>query len=333
MVGIVANPASGRDIRRLISQASVFQISEKCGMVLRVLAGISSVGVRRAFMMPDASGLGARVQRSLDSTPPAGGWPEVAFLEIPIEDGPSDTSRAVEAMVEKGVGAIVVLGGDGTNRAATMSSGEVPLVPLSTGTNNVFPRTHEATIAGMAAGLVAGGRVSRADSTIRNKVLRIEVNGLERDLAVVEATICSERWIGSGAIWRPDSFRELYVAFAEPDAIGPSSIAGLVHPASRSEPFGLKIELKPNLTDGQVMAPIAPGLLAMFHLGKIEKLFPGQAHAITTTEGVIALDGERAIEFSGRDRIAIRLDLDGPMTIDIRRVMQKAAEDGLLRIH
>jgi len=42
-VGIVANPASGKDVRRLVARASVFDNQEKQAIVLRVLAGIASV--------------------------------------------------------------------------------------------------------------------------------------------------------------------------------------------------------------------------------------------------------------------------------------------------
>ena len=35
------------------------------------------------------------------------------------------------------------------------ASGSTPILPLSPGTNNVFPQVREATIAGLAAGLVA----------------------------------------------------------------------------------------------------------------------------------------------------------------------------------
>ena len=36
-VGIIANPASGRDIRRLVACASVFPVAEKCNMITRLL--------------------------------------------------------------------------------------------------------------------------------------------------------------------------------------------------------------------------------------------------------------------------------------------------------
>ena len=43
-------------------------------------------------------------------------------------------------MKEKGVAAIVVLGGDGTHRAVVMACGDVPIAGISTGTNNACPR-------------------------------------------------------------------------------------------------------------------------------------------------------------------------------------------------
>ena len=42
-VGIVANPASGKDVRRLVARASVFDNQEKQAIVKRALAGIFAV--------------------------------------------------------------------------------------------------------------------------------------------------------------------------------------------------------------------------------------------------------------------------------------------------
>ena len=113
---------------------------------------------------------------------------------MPVEDGPIDTVCAVERMVAREVSAIIVLGGDGTHRLVASACGEIPLMTLSTGTNNVFPEMREATIAGMAAGLIATGKVSTAEGTARNKVLRVEVDGHARGLAVVDVSVSSEWW-------------------------------------------------------------------------------------------------------------------------------------------
>ncbi len=44
LVGIIANPASGKDIRRLVAFGSVFGNQEKVRIVRRVLLGLAAVG-------------------------------------------------------------------------------------------------------------------------------------------------------------------------------------------------------------------------------------------------------------------------------------------------
>ena len=85
--------------------------------------------------------------------------PELVFLDMQVEDGPADTVQGAAQMAAAGAKAIVVLGGDGTQRLVAGACGEIPIMPLSTGTNNVFPESREATIAGLAAGLVATGKI------------------------------------------------------------------------------------------------------------------------------------------------------------------------------
>ena len=65
VAGIVANPASGRDIRRLTSTASVFPTAEKANMVVRLLGAFGRFGVDRVLMMPDITGISSLVVRAL----------------------------------------------------------------------------------------------------------------------------------------------------------------------------------------------------------------------------------------------------------------------------
>ena len=205
-VGIIANPAAGQDIRRLVAQASVFPIAEKCSMILRLLSALGASGVSEVYMMPDVGGIAARIGRALET--PEGVrplWPEVIFLDMPIEDGPADTLLAARRMVAAGVGAIIVLGGDGTHRLVARVSGDVPLTALSTGTNNVFPEVREATTAGLATALVATGQVPVKEVTRSNKVLQLAVNDTDRDLALVDVCVSTHPWTGSKAlfgVWR-----------------------------------------------------------------------------------------------------------------------------------
>src|ERR1700733_10397076 len=85
-VGVIANPASGRDIRRLTSHASVFPTSEKANMVVRLLAGLGVVGVERVLTLRDRTGVAALLLRAIDTHTALAGpqrWPQVEFLEQP----------------------------------------------------------------------------------------------------------------------------------------------------------------------------------------------------------------------------------------------------------
>jgi predicted polyphosphate/ATP-dependent NAD kinase len=44
-IGIIANPVSARDIRRVIANANNLQIADRVNIVLRVLASAASCGV------------------------------------------------------------------------------------------------------------------------------------------------------------------------------------------------------------------------------------------------------------------------------------------------
>jgi len=329
-VGIVANPASGRDVRRLVALGSVFPIAEKCNMIVRLLAALGSTGVERTLIAPDRGGITERLRRATDIGAPSELGTEAAFLDIPVEDGPIDTVRAIERMVDIGVGAILVLGGDGTQRLAARACGETPILALSTGTNNVFPEVREATIAGLAAGFVATGRVSTAEATVRNKTLWVELRGGRQDMAVVDVSICSDVWVGARAVWQPESINQIFVAFAEVDAIGLSSIAGLLRPVSRAEACGLRVDLAPIETARAILhAPIAPGLVAPVGIAAVSELRPGERQGVRLAQGVIALDGERELTFTANDQVTVRLERHGPLTIDVNKAMSAAVRKGL----
>jgi hypothetical protein len=342
----------------------VFPNAEKSAMVQRTLAALGAVGVDRVLSMTDLGGIAAGVLRAQQrSNHEAAGWPEVEFLDLPLTGTATDTTAAVTAMVERGVGAIVVLGGDGTNRVVAGACGDMPLVSLSTGTNNVFPELREATVAGLAAGLVATGRVAAGDVCRRNKVLVVDdlaasnhlaltkppsERGLanarrvgrgaaaadppagRRELALVDVAVTTHAAVAARAVWDAGTLRALYVTFAEPDAIGLSAIAGLLQPVGRDEPIGLALELVPAAGAGmRVRAPIGPGLVVDVGVERVTPMAPGERWPLPADAGTIALDGEREIEPNGT-RPTVRLELDGPRTIDVRRTLARAAEAGLL---
>lgn len=335
LVGVVANPISARDIRRLVANASSMQVADRANIVLRLLAALGAVGVREVVMMPDKGGVRSFVDRGLTRERNAGGdqWPQLRFLDMPVSSTVNDTLHAVRMMVDAGAGLIIVLGGDGTHRAVASRCDSVPIAGLSTGTNNAFPDYREPTITGLAAGLYVTGRVSREHACVPNKALRVDVNqGAQTEMALVDVAITSDRYVGARALWKPETFRELFVAFAEPHATGMSAIAGLLHPVGRRDSFGLQVRLgAAESCDRSLLAPIAPGLMSAVGIRDYARIEPGQSYRVRTAAGAIALDGEREIEFGDADTVFVNLTLDAFFTLDVEGVMAQAARDNLLQ--
>jgi predicted polyphosphate/ATP-dependent NAD kinase len=354
IVGVVANPLAGRDIRRLVTQASVFPTAEKANMIQRMLAAFGAVGVHRVLLGTDLGGISAAVLRAIERRAaragngqggngqggngqgaggPGGGgpgWPEVEFLDgQPIRQTAQDTVDAVRRMVTGGARVIVCLGGDGTARVAASAAGDVPLLALSTGTNNVFPAVREATIAGLAAGLVATGLVPADGATTRAKVLEVRV-GDRAETALVDVAVSTERHVGARAVWDPATVTQVFCAFAEPDAIGLSSILGQLAPVSRREPRGVAARLSVDAAR-QVLAPIAPGLVVPVGVADISWLLPGSVYPVEAEAGVIAVDGERELTFGAREVPVVTLREDGPRCVDVPAVLAASARLGLLR--
>ena len=235
-------------------------------------------------------------------------------------------------MEHRGVAAILVLGGDGTSRiVARHCARDIPLCTLSTGTNNAFPEMREATVAGIATGLVATGRIGD-EALRREKILRVGLNGdAHHDCALVDVALNSERFVGARALWRPREISEIVVSSARPDAVGLSPIAGLLDPTSRDAPHGLHIRLAPP-EDAEIVltVPLAPGLVVPIGVNEVNRIEPGASVELTAGVGSVALDGEREIEISAADEVEVRLDLAGPLTIDVSAAMREAARRGLL---
>jgi predicted polyphosphate/ATP-dependent NAD kinase len=331
-VGVVANPASGRDIRRLVAGASVFDNAEKGNMVYRFMVGLGAVGVERVLMMPAASGLYEGLQRTLHSHAfERHPLPELELVAMHLRHDARDTVEAVEKMRKQGVEAIAVLGGDGTNRVVASRCADTPICALSTGTNNAFPEMREATIAGLATGLVATGLVSNGVLR-REKILRVGLNGDPyHDCALVDVAVSSERFIGARALWKSGSVSELFVARTAPDAVGFSAVAGLLDPIPRHAHHGLHLRLtKPEDARLVLNVPLAPGLVVPVGVAESRRIEPGTAVPVKPGSGSIALDGEREIERGLADLVEVSLATEGPLTIDVTEVMSLAAQRGLL---
>ena len=237
LVGIIANPAASKDIRRLVAQGRVVPDWEKVNIVRRVMLGLQAVGANQILAMADSSNL---VRRAADDPTLA---IELEFVDQPPFYSEGDTVRAAAVMAESGVDCLITLGGDGTNRAAVAGTRNLPMVAISTGTNNVFPTMVEGTLAGLAAGLVAGGRLDLAEVSVSSKILNVYVDGELRDIALIDVALSKERFVASKAIWDMDTLFEVFLTRAEPASIGLSSIGARLEAVSLADEGGLRYSI------------------------------------------------------------------------------------------
>jgi predicted polyphosphate/ATP-dependent NAD kinase len=333
VVGIIANPVSARDIRRVIANATALQITDRANIVLRVLSCLKACGVNKVVMMPENGGIRHHVRRGIDraENQRTGEFPILKHLDWKISGTVSDSIRAARDMREMGVSAIIVLGGDGTHRAVVSACGDVPIAGISTGTNNAFPEHREPTITGLAVGLAVTEKVPAKFAFSGNKQLTVQV-GSQREIALVDVAIVTERYVGARALWRTDTFRELFVTFADPEVIGMSAIAGLLKSVTRADKHGLHVRLGSGKeAKYAVNTPIAPGFMRGVGIRGFSDLKANKVIRPEISGGSIALDGERELSFSEGDKVSVTLERDAFRTVNVSACMRYATKHGLMR--
>jgi len=323
VVGIIANPSSGKDIRRLVALGLSVSNNDKVNIVRRVFAGVEAMGVGRVVYMPDTWGIGGRAAMFAPKGMSVEPLPMVC-LQVP-----SDSEEAARRMAAMGVSAIVTLGGDGTNRMVARGCQDIPLVPISTGTNNVFPAMVEGTLAGMAAGAVASGAAtdaSRDPVAIRQvPVLRIAVGDATPDLALIDAVISTQGWVGARAVWRAEDIDRIVLSRIVPAGIGMASFGPALFPESIGLGNGADIVLDRNAAR-RVRVPLAPGMMAEAGIAGARLLQPGATVELSGGPCTIAVDGEREIEILDPGAsIRITLDPNGPRVVEIEGAIGQAA--------
>ena len=321
MVGIIANPAAGKDIRRLVAHGRVVPDWEKVNIIRRVLLGLESTGIRRAVVMPSLSYL---CQRAQDGTQLS---MDLDVLDMPVFSSTQDSTRAAAMMGEIGVRCLVTLGGDGTNRAVAKGCGQIPMVPLSTGTNNVFPSMMEGTLAGLAAGIVAQDLVDLDQVSTTSKRMEVYLDGEFQDLALVDLAVSRERFVASRAIWDTDMLHEVFLTRAEPTSIGLSSIGARLHPLSMSDDAGLYFRLGPGGTT--VLAPVAPGVVKPVPIKEWKILTPGERQKVHLIPSTIALDGEREFSVPIDRDVEVVMSKNGPRVVMLDAALRHAINLGV----
>jgi predicted polyphosphate/ATP-dependent NAD kinase len=319
-VGIIANPASGKDIRRLIASGTVVGNREKINIVVRALLAMDSLGVEHAVIMPDPSHIAERVIKQVASRLRT---LNVEVLELPYLLGTArDTQRSVRRMRELGCSSIIVMGGDGTSRIASTESGDTPLIPVSTGTNNVFPQMVEGTLVGLAAAALATNAVSVAEVCERVPRLELHRNGEQADIALVDLAVVSATDSAARAVWEPQTIREVFLTHASPNNIGLSSIGGHLPGVELGKGECLHVTLGEG--DLTLTVPIAPGLMKTLSISRYAVCAPGEEIEVTNQSAMIALDGEREFPIREDESVAVHVSDQGPVVLQIDKTLKLA---------
>jgi hypothetical protein len=314
---------SGRDVRRVAAKASTSNHHEKQQQVTRLLLGALEMGVSRVYLGNEPFRIN---ERAIENLPERD---SVEILKYPLTHTAKDTAVMTQLMWDAGVRTFIVLGGDGTSRIVAKTLPDAVILPLSTGTNNVFPVFCEASIAGAAAGLIASQRMKVENHCYRCKQLHIRVNGVDRDLALIDAVLLHNDSLGSLMPFAPENIRKVFLTRAEPASVGISPIGGYLQICKANDPFGVMVSCSTEASE-KVRVPLSPGLYGDIGIKNHSKMELGQTY-IVKGPGILAFDGDRSIKLEASDHAEISVRQDGPWIIEPTKILETAAAHELLK--
>ncbi len=333
-VGLVANPSSGHDMRRLVSSAETVTHLVKVNRISRVLAGLRALGACQVLYMPERLGLVPNAFGALSALPNA--TPElpkglsVEPLPLRTTGTPEDTLQATRMMREAGCELILTFGGDGTNRLVALAAESVPLLPLSAGTNNIFPLTVETTQAGLAAAVFLKLLQSGTETqtlTPQHKLLRARSADWE-ETALVDLAVSRQARIGGRAVWKAQDLRAVFVTRCTPGASGLCGIPGALLEVDPLASQGAAAFLGDRFS---VQAVLTAGVVQAVGLDSVEPLELGQVRTVHVPEGTVLVDGERVRELR-ETTLEVELTFDGPRVLDIAQTLQAGLRSRLFAV-
>lgn len=291
----------------------------KMDCVARIAAGADAMGVDEILIVREPFRIAERALEwmSLNAS--------VTVLDIELSHDMADTERAISAFCSHGVDHVVALGGDGTHRVIVKSAPDIYLIPLSTGTNNVFPLTIEATIAGEVAALGAKGFLPDGEFCRRAKVATLAIDTRVNDIGLIDVVRIEDDFVGNYRPFDPTKLREMVLTRAEPDAIGMSPIGGLMDPVEADDDWGLYVRFGEGHSR---RVPVSPGYFRDVNISETRRLRFGQDSTFDSA-GLIAIDGDRLHRIEAGERVSVEVNRGGPHVYDVSAVMRFAAEQGL----
>lgn len=324
-IGVVINPAAGRDIRRLTGGANIVDNSTKRRVTECVLEGLTVLpDPPDVTLMSDKAGIAEAV---LENSPEAVS-PDI--LDVTPKGSAEDTRRAAEHFQET-ADALVVLGGDGTSCDAALGCDDLPLLSVSTGTNNVVPTAVDGTVAGAAAALVTTDAVTTESVTYRHEMVEAQTESGSSVTGLAAVELLDRSFIGTRALLDPDDLLGGIVSRASPSAIGLSGVAGAFDSLAPDEPGAIAMRLTDTAASARtVRAIVAPGVTTSIGVTEYRRLAENEAMTIEVDDGVVGADGERELEVTD-ETVEFSLHPSEPRLISFESVFERAAHAGVLK--
>lgn len=313
-VGLIINPMAGRDIRRLVAHASLESQPAKALTARRIVAGLAAVPGMALLLPEDRSGFFPWLHDELATM--------IRVRVVPHPPTREDSTELwVDMLVQAGAEALVVVGGDGTQRNVAQAGPSVPVLPIAGGTNNVACFLGDQTAAGFAVGQFLHRAMALEAVAERSKLLHVQSSSGDEQLALIDVALTRQTFTGAMAVWNSEDVRTLVLARAATVRPGLSNVGGYLMPITAHDDQGLVVRMGRGGT--RVPVVLAPGLMATFPVASYEPLaFDSPVSVkVGSRGGSLALDGERTIVLSKNSTVRVTLRRDGPWILDPVRIL------------
>ncbi len=315
-VGLIVNPMAGRDIRRLVAHASLQSQPEKALAAHRIVSGLAVVPGLELLLPEDRQGFFGWLYDELHK--------EMAMTLVPRPNTWEDSTQLwVDLLVRAGADALIVVGGDGTQRNVAQAAPTVPVLPVAGGTNNVACYLGDQTAGGYAVARFLHDQMELADSAARAKVLHLHWGAGKEELALIDVALTKQTFTGAMAVWDPDDVLALVLSRAEAVRPGLSNVGGYGTPVAFEHDWGLYLRFGPGGTG--VPTVLAPGLMAAFNVLEERRIAFGERISLSlgALGGTLALDGERTVVLSPGQSVDVELKRDGPWVLNPTRILSR----------
>lgn len=328
-IGIIVNPFSGKDIRRATTRAANVGNVEKRQKVIRIIEAMKQFNIEKVYLMHDSYDLNASIAGTINNEKDSS--IRVELVSPYLTDEPEDTIRAVEIMKGKSINCIIALGGDGTCRLIAKTDINVPLIPLSTGTNNVYPEFWEGSTVGVAASYIAK-HGANSNMGLQSKRIEVYINNKFVDISLVDAAVTKVDYIGTKAIFGTDELDEVIVSRCAPELIGLSALIGGIKVSEEADDFGYRMKLCDH-GGCSAFSSMNSGELIKVTYSELEKMDLGAEYTCCPDhDGTIALDGERTLMFNKGDEIKFVITRKGPFKADVKKTLREAVKNNFFHV-